>query len=267
MKFSPSVFFFDTEIAKSLYAKFPPRKPEYDSYHNVIRDWWIICWKGQWEDSKKIIGASVTDNEKRWKKDPMDDYHPVKELYEQVKDADVLVGHNMDKFDWMKFMARVTYHKMLPLAKPKIIDTWQMAKSIGQYTSNSLGYLTEHHGLATKASNRGNDMWNDVVRHIINRDDKAARAVIKEVMDYCGPDVTACKELYHFLLPYAPQRFRLNANLYRGEGVECCPVCEHEELMQRGYALTVTGKYPRYQCKKCGSWCQGKKSVAKVSLK
>ena len=263
----PNLFFFDTEIAKSLYAKFPPKKPEFDGYTNIIRDWWIICWAGQWQDSKKVIGSSVIDDMRRFKRDPMDDYLPVTMLYEQLKDADAIIGHNMQKFDWKKFMARVTYHKLDPLDPPKVIDTYLMAKAIGEYSSNSLNYLCKYHKLPTKASNRGNDMWNDVVRHIIDRDLDAAKDVIQEVVDYCAPDVTAVKGLYEFLLPYAPQRFRVNQNLYHGENINGCPCCKSDNIIAKGYRITIVGKYQRFKCNDCGAWSQGKKNLKVVGIK
>lgn len=263
----PKLFFFDTEIAKSLYAKYPPKKPEFDSHKNIIKDWWIICWAGKWNDSKKIIGSSVLKNKSRFKKNPMDDYHPVKALYDQIKDADVIIGHNMANFDWKKFMARVTFHKLPAISKPKIIDTWQMAKAIGEYSSNSLEYLTKYHGLPTKAGNRGNDMWNDVIKYILSGDLKNAEKVIKEVVVYCGPDVTACEALYYFFLPYAPQRFNINSNLFRGDGIECCPKCSSTEFTARGFAYTITSKFQRFQCSECHGWFQSGKSVKRIKMR
>lgn len=262
-----NIFFFDEEIAKNLYAKFPSRRPEFTSYKDSIKDWWMICWAGQWSDSKKVIGASVLDNRKRFLNDPTDDYHVIKKLYDQVKDADAIVGHNMQKFDWKKFMARVTYHKLSPVAQPKIIDTMLMAKAIGDYDSYSLEFLCRYHGLSNKVKNRGNDLWNDIAVYALRRDFKVLRACIEEMVEYCGPDVTAVKALYEFLLPYAPQRFRVNQNLYHGDGIDGCPCCKGDNLKPRGYTLTTVGKYQRFQCGDCGAWSQGKKNLKRIQIK
>lgn len=263
----PNILFFDEEIAKNLYAKFPSRRPEFTGYKDSIADWWMICWAAQWSDSKKIIGASVLDDNKSFIKDPTDDYHVIRKLYELIKDADVIVGHNMAKFDWKKFMARVTFHKMLPIDPPKIIDTMLMAKAIGSYDSYSLNFLCRYHGLPNKAPNRGNDLWNDVAIFALQKDLKNLRKCITEMVVYCAHDVTAVKALYEFLLPYAPQRFRINQNLFHADGVDGCPCCKGDKLQHRGYRMTITGKYERFQCMDCGSWSQGKRSVKQVRIK
>ncbi len=263
----PNIFFFDTEIAKNLYAKFPSKRPEFNSHRDAIEEWWMICWAGQWADSKKIIGASVLNDRKRFYKEPTDDYYAIKSLYDQIKEADVIIGHNMQKFDWMKFMNRVTFHKMLPIDKPKIIDTMLMAKAIGSYDSNSLGYLCERHGLPTKADNRGNELWNDIAIYALRKDFKALRSCIEEMVKYCGPDVTAVKALYEFFLPYAPQRFRVNLNLSHTDGVDGCPACGSDHIQQRGYRFTTVGKYKSFQCRDCGAWSQEKKNLKKVAIK
>ena len=261
------MLFFDTEIAKNLYAKFPSKRPEYNSHRDIIENWYIICAAWQWGDSKKVIGSSILDNLKRFHKNPTDDYHVIKTLYEQIKDADAIIGHNMAKFDWMKFMARVTYHKMRPIDRPKIIDTMLMAKAIGSYDSYSLGFLCERHGLPTKATNRGNDLWNDILVYSLRKDFKKLESCIKEMVKYCAPDVTAVKALYDFLLPYAPPRFRLNSNLFHIDGIDGCPCCGSDNIKPRGNRLTIVGVYQRFVCKDCGSWSQAKKNLKKVMIK
>lgn len=267
MKVGPNLFFFDEEIAKNLYAKFPSKHPEYNGHKDSIKDWWMICWGGQWSESKKIIVSSVLDDRRRFLKDPTDDYHVIKTLYNQIKDADAIIGHNMAKFDWKKFMARVTYHKMNPIDPPKIIDTMLMAKAIGSYDSYSLNFLCRYHGLPNKVSNRGNELWNDIAIYALRRDFKSLKSCIIEMVTYCKPDVTAVKALYEFLLPYAPQRFRVNQNLYHADGVDGCPCCKSDNLQANGYRLTLIGKYQRFKCLDCGSWSQAKKNLKKVTIK
>ncbi len=267
MKSGPSILFFDTEIAKNLYAKFPSRRPEYTGYKDSITDWWMICWAAQWGDSKKLIGTSVLDDRRRFIENPMDDYYVIKKLYEQIKETDVIIGHNMQKFDWKKFMARVTYHKMLPIDPPKIIDTMLMAKAIAAYDSYSLSFLCRYHGLPNKVGNRGNELWNDIAIYALRRDIGKLRPCIQEMVVYCAPDVTAVKALYEFLLPYAPARFRINQNLYHINGVDGCPCCKSDDLEARGYRTTAIGKYARFRCNSCGSWSQAKRSLKTVNIK
>lgn len=261
---APKIVFLDTEIAKSLYAKFPPKHPEYDSYKNLIKDWWIICACWKFAGVDEIHTVSVLDDKKRFKKNPSDDFYIVQTLHTVLSQVDVLVGHNLGKFDWKKFYARVLFHGLKPIPKPLIIDTMLLAKGLGEFTSASLEYLTKYFNLPTKASNRGNDMWNDVVRLIFENNLTGAEAVIKEVLVYCGPDVIACEALYNYLIPHAPARQRVNLNLFKLGG---CPHCSSPTLIKRGFAYTTTAKYQRYQCTTCGSYSQDKKSYLTTDKK
>jgi len=265
LKLPKNIFFFDVELAKNLYAKFGSKRPEFLGHKDIISHWWMICWAGQWSDSKKVIGASVLDNKTRYNKEPTDDYHVIKTLYDQIKVADAIVGHNMAKFDWKKFMAQVTYYKMKPLQQPLILDTMNMAKAIGAYESNSLGFLCERHGLPNKVSNRGNDLWNDIAVYALRRDYKKLTPCIKEMVHYCGPDVTAVKALYEFLAPYAPSRFILNQNLHRLDNG--CPFCASDNLTISKHRITAAGKTVQYQCQDCGRYCSNNKNVKKVGFK
>jgi hypothetical protein len=40
----------------------------------------------------------------------------------------------------------------------------------------------------------------------------------------------------------------------------CCPNCASRKLNKRGFAVTTTRKYQRYQCMECGSWSKSVKS-------
>ena len=56
-------------------------------------------------------------------------------------------------------------------------------------------------------------------------------------------------------------RWDANANGAFGD-VACCPNCGSEEFQQRGFAVTQVQKYRRYQCKGCGTWFRGNKTVS-----
>jgi len=254
----------DTEISKSLYAKYPPKRPEFDSYNNLLSDWFIICaaWKSLTDKAAKTV--SILDDPDRFEESPTDDYHVCKVLHEVLSETDVLIGHGMKKFDWPKIQARLLYHGFPPLAKPRILDTRDMAKSLGEFTSTSLDYLTKYLKLPQKKDNRGNEMWNDVVRYAFQKDLAALEEVIVEVVEYCIPDVYACEGLYNYLLPYVEAKHRANFS----DGHQC-GACNSKKLQKRGLTPpNVTGsRYQRYQCQKCGAWGRDKKAAVLTDIR
>jgi hypothetical protein len=81
--------------------------------------------------------------------------------------------------------------------------------------------------------------------------------------EYQIQDVELLVELYDKLLPWIPAH--PNTALY--DDVEGgCTSCSSLKLERRGFAISSTGKYQRYQCKDCGSWMKGSKSEATAKL-
>lgn len=259
MKVGSKNLIFDIETSLTIFGAYPQKKPQYLGHHNILKDWFMICAAWQWEDGTKIYSTSLIDDMKSYRKNPYDDYLVVKRLAEVIKEADAIIGHNMAKFDWPKFLARLAYHRLPPVDKPKIVDTYIMAKQF-QFSYNSLDYLTKHLGLPKKVDH-SDDMW----LRIIQGDKKA----VEECVLYCKPDVISTKALYTCLKPYVPERFLPNENLYRGKGIDCCPRCGSTEFKKDGFRVTINGKFQSYEClnPECRGHFQDSKCVKRVKMK
>lgn len=254
---APKHLFFDTETSLAIYAAYPSNKPQYLGAHNLLQDWFMICAAWQWGGQKNITSVSLIDDMKRFKKNPFDDYHVVKTLADCVREADCVIGHNMARFDMKKLTARLIYHRLDPLPPVKIIDTLAIAKSIAGFSHNSLAHLGKHFGVRQKKIHNP-DMWLRIIRGDIE--------AVKEAIPYCKGDIPPLVDLYNVLLPYAKNNQTLNLNLWRGEGIDCCPKCSGDNLQSAGFRATVSGKYRRFRCMDCGSWSMGK-VVKRVSIK
>lgn len=254
MKPAPNILIFDIETSFDLLASYGLRE-QYHRPENIVMDWFMIafCWK--WLDGSRVYNFSLIDDTKRFKKNPQDDYAVVKRLHEVIQDADVIVGHNMAGFDWKKFYARVWYHKLPPIDKPKIIDTLKEARKVS-FTSNKMSYLAKHLGLTHKARH-SDDMWLRILR--------GEKAAVKECVDYCKTDVLVSEQMYLRIRPYMATH--PNQNLWRGDGIDCCTHCRGENITNSGFRITRTGRYKRYKCTDCGAWMQGKTSIKQVRIK
>jgi hypothetical protein len=112
--------------------------------------------------------------------------------------------------------------------------------------SYKLDFVANWLGLGKKERTGGFDLWNDVLAGC-----PKARAHMKK---YNIKDTTLTEQVFDRLnakgwvlgLPNAGSR----AALLLQPGV---PV---ENLIRRGYAVTKTRRYARYQCKDCGTWVQ-----------
>lgn len=259
VKAGPRILIFDSEIAKTLYATYPSYKPVKLRAEDIIQDWFTICTAWKWVGSKKINCVSIIDDKKRYEKNKFDDYHVIKTFYDVIKEADVIVGHNMERFDWQKFMERVICHRLPPLPAPKIVDSMKMAKKFG-FSYKSLAYLTKRLNLREKLKNGGNDMWNAIVQG-------KGREHVEECVVYCKGDIEPAEDLYNRLAPYVPNSMLPNMNLYRGTGVQCCPCCSSNEFTKDGFLYTPTTKKQRYHCNECGKYFTDAKSLKRVVMR
>lgn len=216
----------------------------------------MICVAWKWLGGKRIYHASLLDDAKRFKKNPIDDYDVVSQLHELIQKADIIVGHNMARFDWRKFMARVIHHRLPPIARPLIVDTLKEARKVAAFTSNKMDYLAKHLGVEHKLHHAG-DMWLRCLR--------GEAGAVKEAVEYCRGDITTTEAIYLRLRPYMENH--PNHNMFVAKGVACCRNCGSTHLVVNAHRTTLTHKYIQYKCEDCGKHSSGSKSVHKAVLR
>lgn len=245
----PRVLVWDIETGFNILAKFN-LWPEYSNYKNILNEKYIICASWKWLDENKVHSVSILDDPERFKKDPTDDKYVVKKLHEVLGEADALIHHHGDKFDWPYFQSRAIKHKLRPLGKKIKIDTKKIASSNFAFNSNRLDYLGKYLGVGVKVKT-DNDLWLDCL--------KGSKKAVRKMVVYNKQDVKLLEDVYNLLAPYVPAK--VNHALF-GE-VDGCPHCgETKNFQRRGYAYTRVGKYQKYQCNECYGWFQERVSEA-----
>lgn len=250
----PQILFLDTENAPNIAAVWGIHEQRIN-YGDIVREWFFLSGQWSWNDSKQINTTCILDDKRRFKKDFTDDYHVVKTLHGILEEADIVVGHGLKRHDLKKLQAKFVEYRLKPVKMPEVVDTLEWAKKFG-FTSRKLGDLCKKLGLTQKLSHEP---------HIFLKAALGDVDAIKGILKYGKGDIPTLRELYYTLRPYSHKH--PNQNLYRGDGVECCPKCSHEEFNSRGYRLTRAGKYRQYQCNSCGAWFQGKKNLKRVEMR
>lgn len=245
----------DIEISLDIIATYGLRE-QYHRPENILQNWFMICFAWEWLDGEEPHVYSLLNDRERFKADPTDDYAVVAKLHKVLSTADVIVGHNVGRFDWKKFMARVMYHGLPPIPKPQIVDTLVEAKKLAYFTSNKLSYLAKYLKVEHKMHHSG-DMWLRIIR--------GDRAAIKECAEYCKGDIRATKAMYLKIRPYMENH--PNANLWRAGGIECCTQCAGENLTKAGIKTNRTGRWQRWKCGNCGAHMQSTKRIKGAQLK
>ena len=175
----------------------------------------------------------------------------VRKWCELVKEAQIIVGHNSDQFDYRQMNGRVMQHKLPPIPKPLQVDTKKIAKRVGYYQSNKLDDLSKRFNHGGKLQHDGIEMW----WKCMNGDKKAQRHMVK----YNKIDVIKTRELYEDFKPY-DERHPNMANLE--DRPDACRLgCEGFGFVSAGWKYTRTGKYRRWQCKndECRAYNAGRK--------
>lgn len=190
----------------------------YSKFRNsrvITRPIWIPCASWRWLGKKQIHSVSVLDDEARFAKRYWDDSVVIKKLHSLMEEADVIVAHNGDKFDWKILKARVIAHGLPPMPEVRKVDTLKMARSEFGFEANDLRYLAWYMGLAEKGQTPDWDL-------IAVGDVKE----LKKCLKYNREDIPPLEGIFSRLLPHT------KIKLFGGK--EECPVCGGKKYQSRG---------------------------------
>lgn len=212
---------------------------------DFVQEFCIATFAAKWLDSKEVMAKALPDY-KGYKAQSYDDKAIVKDIRKLLDEADVVIAHNGDAFDFKMLNSRFICHGIEPPAPYKTIDTKKMAKNVARFNSNKLDDLGRYFGEGRKIDTTFK-LW----LGCINGDKDAW----KKMVTYNKQDVILLEKVYLRLRPYA----KLHPNLSALSGKPVCPRCSSKEIEWRGYAISTVRKYRRFQCKSCGGW--GKETV------
>lgn len=144
----PKVLLFDIEtsrvnVEKSIWPD-EIRRPSYLGQKAVKDDWYIISWAGKWLFSPESFGDVVRPKEGR------DDGRVTKSLHKVIKQADVVITHNGNKFDIKKINWRFLIHSLEPAQRYKSIDTLKESRAVFGATSYAMDFLCRQLGYDQK---------------------------------------------------------------------------------------------------------------------
>lgn len=212
------------------------------SINQLMESSYVLCYAAKWLGEEDIYFDSVHQSKPK---------SMLKGIHGLLDSADAVIHYNGTKFDIPTLNKEFLLNKLLPPSPYKQIDLLRVVRSNFRFPSNKLDYVSQRLGLGQKHAHEGHDLW----VKCMNGDKDAW----KRMEDYNIQDVVLLEGLYNNLLPWIKNH--PNQNLF-SESV-CCPTCGQHNLQKRGTAVSSTGTYQRYQCKSCGTWSQGNKSLKK----
>lgn len=242
MSKAPKIILYDIETLPMVTATFS-LYPESIGHDNILSDWSIIniCWKELLKPT--IYTSSILDDKATFEKDVNNDYVVVKKIREVFEDADIIVGHNVKKYDTKRVNTRLIYWGLEPLPSGlQQVDTLQEIKKVASFSSNRLDYLGKVLlGEGKLETSKG--LWLRIL--------KGDAEAVEEMANYCKTDVQLLEDLYLKILPYMKSHPHMGA-LHGDDKNHTCQKCGSDQLTKKMTRYTATGvKKQQAQCKVC----------------
>ena len=206
----------------------------------IIEQGQIICYSAKWLGGKQTTKA--LPDYKGYKKGVIDDKNLVADIHDLFEEADIIVGHNSNKFDIKYVNSRLLYHGYKPPSPNKSIDTCTSARTIMKLPSYKLNDVAQYLGLGKKVQHTGFSLWKECLEGV--------SSAWKKMKQYNKQDTKLTESVYLKLRPY----IKNHPNLGMSTETVCCPKCNGEDYQWRGYAKTSASVFKRFQCNDCGGW-------------
>lgn len=196
-----NILYIDLEVSKSITATYGLKVPsKYISPENLFREYFVICWSASYVGSNTVWSDCVTTEEViKWRDTGYSpDGRILSRLQELMASADLIAGHNVDRYDVKRANTRFLRNGLEPVTDKKTLDTLKIAKSKFAFESNTLDYIEQWMGLRGKDEITNAD-WN---RIIATGDEKT----LKRVLKYNKGDVTGGKAVLEKLMNYSGKK-------------------------------------------------------------
>lgn len=191
-------------------------------------------------------------------RDILDDKGLVRYFAEEVyPQADISIGHYSGRFDIPFINSRLIYHGLPCLPRCHHVDTWRIAKYKLKLDSNRLARLTDFLKVPDSKTPVDPIHW--------QRAAIGCEKSIKYVVKHCLYDIKTLEQCYARLLKANLVDEPLRG-LFHDHEPHTCIGCGSRRVQRRGTYVTLTRRYARYHCQKCGRWQRSKKNEVITDL-
>lgn len=209
----------------------------------IQEDWYMLSWSAKWLGEPEIYSDCLFNYPEDFKEDPNNDRNIVTTLYKMLDQADIIIGHNVKKFDIKKSTARFLKWGFKPLSSYRVIDTLEIAKKEFNLSSNKLDFLATYLGLPNKVSHEGHKLWVKCMQG----DPEAWNTML----DYNEYDTELLEDIYLIIRPWFKQH--PNVAVYYNDFKVRCTTCGSDDVELTGNSVyTNLSKFGEYRCNCCG---------------
>ncbi|BAQ92511.1 DNA polymerase I [uncultured Mediterranean phage uvMED] len=215
----------------------------------IIKDWYVLCWSAKWLFEDKVISAKLTKKEIH----EGDDKRIMQSLWQLLEEADVVIAHNLEKFDKKKSQTRFFKYEMGLPSPYQSIDTLQHLRKKFSINSNRLDYVAKDFlGIAGKMETP-KGLWLDCI--------SGDMEALKVMVEYCEQDVRVLEDVYLKLRPYVQPH--PNIGLIEDTDAPTCPCCGSHDLKPAGTYHTYVNKFDSFRCGNCKALTRARQNGTK----
>ena len=238
-KTQPVILYFDLECSPTS-AYIWRRFKENISQAQILNEWYLLTQSWAFNDGE-IQSSKLTSQEAI----DQNDESLVLQVWHLLNNADIVVGHNLRRFDIKKINARFAYYRLPPPSPYKIIDTLEICKSKFAFPSNKLNDVCAYLGIGVKEDTGGFSTWAKCVKG----DDSA----LEHMEIYNQQDVRLTRELYKRLRSF--DNNSVNVSVMVDQTGMICSSCASDdvEVLDGKFVHTPNGKYQAYKCNSCNT--------------
>ena len=200
----------------------------------------MLSWAAKWLGEDEIYSDSLP-NYAVFEANPEYDRYIIETLWKMLDEADIVIGHNLRKFDDRKFRARCLYHGLPEPSSYRMVDTLKIAKKSFALTSNKLDFLATLLKLPNKVSHEGHTLWVKCMAGDPN--------AWETMIEYNEYDVELLEEVYLKIRHWDDTH--PNVAVYYNDKVRRCPTCGSDDLEEEGTAKTNLSEFTEYRCNCC----------------
>lgn len=239
-KKTPKILLWDIETSMSIAKTFNFWNT--NIHHGaIVKEWYIIsgAWKFLGEKEVHAIACSKSGLKKG------DDKRVVKALCKAISEADLIIGHNGDKFDLKKLKARVIKHGLPPVNHTKTLDTLKCARREFNFSYNNLDYLGAYLEVGQKIKNEPG-LWDKVMAGDMD--------ALGRMVKYNKQDVKLLEAVYLKMRPHITNHPNVNVMVGDSHLVYNCPNCGSEKTIKNGKrpAMKISKIFQKRACHNCG---------------
>lgn len=226
------VLFVDIETTPMEGKAWGPSKYE-QTLIKVTKHSELLSVAWQWQGEKTVHCAT--------RQGEATDKNLMLQIRELFHEADLVIGHNVKKFDRRKCNTRFLKYRINPPSPYKMVDTLEICKTHFALPSNKLDDVCEFLGIGKKLKHTGLDMWDGC-----QANEPASWSLMKR---YNKHDVVLLKPLYEWLRPW----HNTHPSVAEPDRLECTK-CPGGRLKSDGLRHDGISAYRRYRCLDCGGW-------------